>query len=89
MSGIRFEFTRDPERFAARADAFLAAKIERNVLATVLLSVLSGPLVGGAPLFATGVDDRGEVRAVALRTPPWPLLAADIARVDADGLLSA
>ncbi len=89
MSGIRFELTRDAEKFAARADAFLVARIERNVLATVLLNVLSGPFAGGAPLFATGVDDCGEVQAAALRTPPWPLLATDIDPTDADKLLNA
>ena len=88
MSRIRFEVVRDAEEFAARAYAFLAAKIERNVLATVLLNVLNGPFATGAPLFATGVDDRDEVQAAALRTPPWPLLATGIDLSNADELLS-
>ena len=61
---------------------------ERDQIATVLLNVLSGRFAGGAPLFAAGVDDRGELRAAALRTPPWPLLATDIDPSDADNLLS-
>ena len=88
MSGMRFELTRDAQEFAGVAEAFLAAKIERNVLATVLLNVLSGSFAGGAPLFAAGVDDHDELRVAALRTPPWPLLATDIGPSDADNLLS-
>jgi hypothetical protein len=34
---MRLQLTRDAERFAAQAEGFLAARAERNVLATVLL----------------------------------------------------
>ena len=87
MSGVQFELTREAENFAARAERFLAARIERNVLATVLVNVRSGRFASGDPLFACGIDDRGELRAVALRTPPWPLLATDIEASDAETLL--
>lgn len=89
MTGLRFELTRDARAFAARAEGFLAARIERNVLATVLSNVLSGRSAGRDPLFAGGVDERGQLRAVALRTPPWPLLATDIDVGDADALLGS
>jgi len=89
MSGVRFELTRDAEDFARRAERFLAARIERNVLATLLVNVRSGRFAGAEPLFAWGIDDRGELRAVALRTPPWPLLATDVGASDAHALLDA
>jgi predicted GNAT family acetyltransferase len=84
---VRFELTRRAEDFAARAERFLAAKIERNVLATVLENVRSSQFAGADPLFACGTDDSGELRAVALRVPPWPLLATDIDASDANTLL--
>ena len=89
MIGLRFELTREAEEFAACVEDFLAAEIERNVLATVLVNVRSGRFAGRDPLFASGVDDRGELRAVALRTPPWPLLATGIDASDADTLVAA
>lgn len=85
---MRFEITHDPEAFATRAEAFLAARIERTVLATVLLNVRSGHYVSGRPTFAVGVDAEGEMRSAALRTPPWPMLATEIVDADADELLS-
>jgi predicted GNAT family acetyltransferase len=71
--------TSDATDFAARAERFLAARIERNVLATVLQSVqLQGPGAFGPaePLLAAIEDDEThELTAVAMRTPPWPMLA--------------
>jgi predicted GNAT family acetyltransferase len=72
-----------------RAEAFLAAKIERNVLATVLVNLREGRVTGGAPLFAWGVDDRDKLQAVALRAPPWPLLVSELDASAADTLLDA
>lgn len=88
MAGLRFELTRDTEEFAARAEAFLAARIERNVLATVLINIRDGhPAAGSESLFACGFDPRGELRAAALRTSPWPMLVSEIDASDADALL--
>ena len=72
---MRVALTRSAEEFAARAGALLAAGPETNLHATVLGAVRADP--GGArdALFAT-VEVRGEVVALALRTPPWPLLAS-------------
>ena len=72
------ELTRDAEDFAARVEPFLAARVERNVLATVLYSVrVLGPYGDEPPLFATLTDDSTQaIAGVAIRTPPWPLLAA-------------
>ena len=81
---MRIEIIRDPADFADRAREFLAARPERNLLATVLETALaSGKAVGEPPtshpeqLFAVGSDPlTREVVAAALRAPPWPMLAS-------------
>jgi predicted GNAT family acetyltransferase len=89
-SGLRFELTRNAEEFASRAAAFLAARIERNVVATILINLRGGHPVGEQdPLFACGVDGQGELCAAALRTPPWPLLVTEMDESAADALLDA
>jgi predicted GNAT family acetyltransferase len=88
MAGLRFELTQDAEEFAARAEAFLTARIERNVLATVLINIRDGhPAAGGDSLFACGFDPKGALRATALRTKPWPMLVSEMDASDADALL--
>ncbi len=73
---MRLWLTRDVREFANRVEEFLAAHAERNVIATVLVSLKDGVSFGSAaPLFAYVLDDGGEVVAAAMRTPPWPLLA--------------
>jgi predicted GNAT family acetyltransferase len=69
--------TRDPEEFSRHAGAFLEAEIERNVLATVFRVSKERDAYGrDAPLYAFHLEPgTGELTAVALRTPPWPLLA--------------
>jgi predicted GNAT family acetyltransferase len=72
---MQIKLSTDPVAFGALAGDFLAARIERNLLATVLSAAgLPGPAADQAPLFAAGVQD-GEVTAVALRTPPRFMLA--------------
>ena len=75
---MRFVLTRDPEEFAARAEAFLRARIECNVLVTVLRDVRDAVHASVAPLFTYGLDDDEEVRFAALRTPPWFLLTSPL-----------
>ncbi len=77
---MRFVLTRDPAEFAARTERLLAARLECNVLATVLINVLDGHADSGA-LFAYGLADDDEVQFAALRTPPHPWLASPL---DAD-----
>ncbi len=84
---VRFVLTRDIEDFAARAERFLAARIELNVLATVLAGARRGRFAALPPLFACGIDGRGRLCAAAMRTPPWPLLASDLDDADADALV--
>lgn len=78
---MRFVLTRDPAEFAARTERLLAARLECNVLATVLMNVLDGVHADSGALFAYGLGDGDEVRFAALRTPPHPLLASPL---DAD-----
>jgi predicted GNAT family acetyltransferase len=89
MSLVQFELTRDVERFAAYAEDFLAERVERNVLATVLVLARSQQArkEGEHPLFACCLGGRGRVRAVAMRTPPWPLLACNVDETTAEPLL--
>jgi predicted GNAT family acetyltransferase len=70
--------TRDIERFADRVADFLAQRIERNVIASIHVRLRSGDSFGsGAPLLACGLDAHDRILAVAIRTPPWPLIATE------------
>ena len=79
--------THDSLDVAARVETFLAARIHRNILATVLADVLHGRHAEPEPLFAVATGDRGEVVAVAIRTPPWPMLATGFDARAADLLI--
>lgn len=69
--------TRDPDQFAKQATTFLAAGIERNILATVFQNSVEVAGYGTEPpLYAFHSSSQGEITALALRTPPWPFLAA-------------
>jgi predicted GNAT family acetyltransferase len=69
--------TRDVDQFAERVEAFLAERIERNVLATILINLRVSSFGPAQPLFAysPGVGG-GSVTAAAIRTPPWPMIAS-------------
>ncbi|HWD66281.1 MAG TPA: GNAT family N-acetyltransferase [Solirubrobacteraceae bacterium] len=69
--------TRDPEEFSRQAGTFLESALERNVLATVFRLSRERDAYGRAePLYAFHLEpETGQLTAVALRTPPWPLLA--------------
>jgi hypothetical protein len=62
----------DAEGFAARAQDFVEASLERNVLATVLAAVRSGRY--DEAIFAVVSDESGATVAAAVRTPPHLLL---------------
>lgn len=85
-SDVDIELTRDARAFATRTQAFLAERVQRNVLATVLADSLRGRFDAHPPLFAR-VEDRGRLVAVVMRTPPWPLLASERAGCAAGLLL--
>ncbi|MBV9796672.1 MAG: GNAT family N-acetyltransferase [Solirubrobacterales bacterium] len=84
---MRLVLTRDPGKFAARAQTFLSERIERNVLATVLMNVLDGGHTAARPLFAYGVAEDGEVGYAALRTPPRFMLTSELGAPAADRLV--
>jgi len=75
---VRFIATRDLEEFAARVEGFLAARLDRNVLATVLWHARRGRFDAHPTLCGYGLDADARVCAVALRTPPAPLLATEL-----------
>ena len=85
---MRFVIERDPRRFASRVGALLAADPANNVMATVLLAILDGP-PAEPPLFATGTDEAGVVRAAAFRVPPRPMLCTGLDEPAAAALLKA
>jgi len=76
---LRFVFTSDAQEFADRTEPLLAARMECNVLATVLMSVLGGAHADPAPVFAYGVAaDVGVPVFAAMRTPPFPILTSPL-----------
>ncbi len=75
--GVSLLITRNPDELGERAWEFLQAGVERNVLATVFQGARQAQAFGPQPpLFAFHAGPVGQLTAMALRTPPWPLLAA-------------
>lgn len=74
---MTLHLTEDPQEFAEAAWEYLEAAVERNVLATVFRTAQQqGAFGSGPPLYAYRTDAGiSEPAGVALRTPPWPLLA--------------
>ncbi len=87
MRVMHLRLTDDAELFARHANVFLAARAERNVLATVLLRARTAPVGAQPPLFAYALDDDDAVVAAAMRTPPWPMLASEFDTAAAGELL--
>jgi GNAT superfamily N-acetyltransferase len=73
---MRYVLTGDVQEFAQRTMGLFEGRIECNVHATVLQGVLEGRY--SEAILAYGLDEHGEVRFAALRTPPWPLLATEL-----------
>lgn len=86
MPGLRFVLTSDAEEFAKRTERLLSARLECNVLATVLMTVLEGSHRDPPPIFAIGITAEDEVAFAAMRTPPWPLLTSPLEPADAEPL---
>jgi RimJ/RimL family protein N-acetyltransferase len=78
IPSVRYVVTRDAGEFAARAEPLMSERIECNLLATVLIRVLDGSYPDPPPLFAYGLAADEQVSFVAIRTPPWPLLASPL-----------
>jgi RimJ/RimL family protein N-acetyltransferase len=77
----------DLDVFAARVRPLLEARIENNVVATVLSGAVEGQFRAAVPVLAVGQDERGDVAAAALRTAPWPMLCTALAADEAEALL--
>ena len=77
----------DLDAFAARVRPLLEARIENNVVATVLSGAVEGQFRAAVPVLAVGQDERGDVAAAAMRTAPWPMLCTALAPDEAEALL--
>jgi uncharacterized protein len=86
---MRFTIDTDPQRFADAVGPFLAARVERNLMATILRGVLTRQLADQAPVLARGIGAGNEVAAVALRTPPWPMVCSELDPDAAQALVAA
>lgn len=86
---MRLVLTRDVDDFASRTESFLAGRIERNVLATLLVHARSGRLALDGRLFGYATDPAGEIAAAAMRFPPWPLLTTELTDPAARQLVAA
>jgi RimJ/RimL family protein N-acetyltransferase len=75
---VRLVLTGDQHEFAAHAAGLLEARVEYNVMATVLAGVLAGDYANSTRLFAYALDDVGELEFAALRQPPWPMLVTEL-----------
>ena len=86
---MRLVLTRDAHEFAARTQRLLAARLECNVLATVLMSVIDGAHREPPPMFVYGQRDEagGDAVFAAMRTPPFPLLTSPLEAATADQLM--
>ncbi len=78
---VQILLTEEIAEFSFRAQAFLAQRLERNVMATITQLMLAmGPGPGSErPIYALGVDRTGATVAAALRTPPRHLIASGFA----------
>lgn len=79
-------FTREVEEVPDAVDRFLALRVERHVLATLLVHARAGRL-GVGTMFAWAGRGEGDVRCYAMRTPEWPLLVSELDERDAAQLV--
>jgi len=88
---MQIQLTHDIAEFSSRAKAFLAQRLERNVMATLSELMLSmGPGPGAEqPIYALGVDQTGVTVAAALRTPPRHMIASGFVETEHTGQLMA
>jgi uncharacterized protein len=84
---VRVILTDSPSELAARADALLGARVEHNVLATVLQFARRRRPAGA--LFGFVEDETGEVVGAALRWPPRRMLTSVMSEDAGAALLGA
>ena len=82
-------FTPDAQEFAECTGPLLAARLECNLLATILMSVLGGARRDPPPVFVYGLSEPGDgVAFAAMRIPPFQLLTSPLDDVaDAEPLM--
>jgi RimJ/RimL family protein N-acetyltransferase len=85
---MRWVLEPDLVAFEARVRPLLEARIENNVVATVLSGVGEGDFPIALPVLALGLDERDAVAAAAMRTAPWPMLCTGLAPGQAEELLA-
>ncbi len=83
---MELTLTRDADEFAARVGALLTARVDTNILASVLQGARQAVYGDERPLFAYGTE-AGHVVCAALRTPPWGLLCGPLPHGAAEPLL--
>jgi RimJ/RimL family protein N-acetyltransferase len=84
---MRWVLESDLVAFEARVQPLLEARLEHNVIATVLGGALGGQFRGTPPVLAVGLDDDGAVSGAAMRTAPWPMLCTALDAGDEEALL--
>ena len=73
---MRFERGGDPDAFAERVWSFVAERLERNIIGTLLTDVRAGRYDEYS--LALGVNERDRVVYVGMRIPPWYLVTSDL-----------
>jgi predicted GNAT family acetyltransferase len=84
---VRWILEPDLDTFDRRVRPLLEARIENNVIATVLAGIVEGQFRAAPPVLAIGSDDDGRVAAAAMRTAPWPMLCTAMTAADATALI--
>ena len=90
MEDMNFVLIRDPRELHSGAWDLVASDPRYNILATVLMGALDGHFGGPGSIFAYRPSPAGDaVTALALRTPPYPMLATELEPVAADELIAS
>jgi predicted GNAT family acetyltransferase len=84
---VHVELIETRDEFAQRAGELLRARVEHNVLATVVETAARDASDGA--LYALVEDDAGELIGAGLRLPPHPMLASSMSSEAADALIGA
>jgi RimJ/RimL family protein N-acetyltransferase len=84
---VQIAFSRNLAELPADVDAFLAARVERHVQASLLVHARAGRVSGQEPLFAWACRDDDGISFFAMRTPPWPLLVSELNDSAAEALM--
>jgi predicted GNAT family acetyltransferase len=84
---VQLAFCRGVAGLPTQVDEFVAARVERNVQASLLVHARAGLIGGDDPLFVWGQNEGGEIAFFAMRIPPWPMLVSDLDAQAANALM--